>query len=126
VPIARVTRSNRRDLDAFLEFTDPEVKFTTRFVELEGRPEYRAHDDVREWWQDLLGIFPDLSFDVLEVRAVGAFTIAAFRLRGHGVDSDAPFEENVWAAGEWRDGRIVWWQTVGSEAAALEAAGLSE
>ena len=117
---------NRRDLGAFLGFVDPEVEFTTRFTQLEGDPQYHGHDGVRKWWEDLLGVFPDLSFDVLEVRDLGALMIAALRVRGHGVDSDVPFEETVWGAGEWRRGKVVWWQMFGTEAEALEAAGLRE
>jgi hypothetical protein len=41
------------------------------------------------------------------MRDLGEVMIAALRVRGRGVDSDAPFEETVWAAGEWRDGRAV-------------------
>lgn len=33
---------NRRDLDTFLEFIDPEVEFTTRFLLMEGESEYRG------------------------------------------------------------------------------------
>jgi ketosteroid isomerase-like protein len=117
---------NRRDLDSFLGLMDPEVEFTTRFSKMEGAPQYRGHDGIREWWNDLVGIFPDLSFEVLEVRDLGDLLIAALHTRGHGVDSDTPFEETVWGAGEWRDGKVVWWQTFGSEGEALEAAGLRE
>ena len=117
---------NQRDLDAFLRFIDPEVEFTTRFGQLIGRSEYRGHDGIREWWEDLLGIFPDLSFEVLEVRDLGDLSLAALRLRGHGADSDTPFEEIVWGASQWRSGKVVWWQSLGSEAEALEAAGLRE
>ena len=33
---------NRRDLDAFLALMDPEVKLTTRFMEVEGTPRRRS------------------------------------------------------------------------------------
>ena len=33
---------NRRDLDAFLALIDPEVEFTTRYMEMEGDPYYPA------------------------------------------------------------------------------------
>ena len=91
-----------------------------------GKPQYSGHDGVREWWGDLLGIFPDLSFEVVEVRDLGDPMIAALQLRGHGVDSDTPFEETVWAAGEWRDGKTIWWQFFRTEEEALEAAALRE
>jgi len=118
---------NRRDLDAFLGSIDPEVDFTTRFdVKEGGEPQHHGHDGVREWWDDLLGIFPDLHFEVLELRDLGDLMLAALHLRGHGVDSDVPFEETVWAAGEWRDRKVVWWQFFRTEEEALEAAGLRE
>jgi hypothetical protein len=56
----------------------------------------------------------------------GAPRIAALRVRGHGVDSGVPFEETMWAAGEWRDGKVTRWRNFGSEGEALEAAGLRE
>ena len=117
---------NRRDLDAFLALIDPEAEFTTRYMEMEGDPYYRGHDGVREWWRTLLAIFPDFSVEVLEVRDLGDSGIAALRVRGHGVDSGVPFEETMWAAGEWRDGKVTRWRHFGSESEALEAAGLSE
>ena len=117
---------NRRDLDAFLPLTDTEVEFATRYMELEGDPHYRGHDGVREWWRDLLAIFPDFSIEVLELHDLGGSGIAALRVRGHGLDSGVPFEETVWAAAEWRDGKVTRWRNFGSEAEALEAAGLSE
>jgi ketosteroid isomerase-like protein len=117
---------NRRDLDAFLALIDPEAEFTTRYMEMEGDPYYRGHDGVREWWRTLLAIFPDFSVEVLEVRDLGDSGIAALRVRGHGVDSGVPFEETIWAAGEWRDGKVTRWRNFGSESEALEAAGLSE
>jgi ketosteroid isomerase-like protein len=117
---------NRRDLDAFLALMDPEVEFTTRFAQMEGGPQYRGHDGVRQWWEDLLAIFPDFSVEVLEVRDLGDLAVATLRVRGHGVDSDVPFEETLWGAGAFRHGNAVWWQTCRTEAEALEAAGLSE
>jgi hypothetical protein len=62
----------------------------------------------------------------MEVRDLGDSGIAALRVRGHGLDSGVPFEETMWAAGEWRDGKVTWWRNFGSEAEALEAADLRE
>ena len=118
---------NRRDFDAFIALIDPEVEFTTRFMEMEGDASYRGHDGVREWWRTLLAVFPDFSMEVLEVRAdLGDSGILALRVRGHGLDSGVPFEERMWTAGKWRDGKVTWWRNCGSEAEALEALGLSE
>jgi ketosteroid isomerase-like protein len=113
---------NRRDLDALLELVDPEVDFSTRFVE--RRDTYHGHDGVRTWWEDILRVFPDFSVEVVEVREAGDLTINAVRVRGHGLGSETPFEETIWQVGEWRDGKAVSWHAYGSEGEALEAAGL--
>jgi ketosteroid isomerase-like protein len=115
---------NRRELDAALELVDPEVEFTTRFLEMEGDAHYRGHDGMREWWGDLLAVFPDFKAEILDAREIGEIVIASAGVRGHGVGSDVPFEETLWGASRWRDGKTVWWRTSGTEAEALEAAGL--
>jgi ketosteroid isomerase-like protein len=117
---------NRRDLDAFLALMDPEVELTTRFMELEGDPYYRGHDGVRDWWRTLLGIFPDFSTEVLEVRDLGDSLIVAVRVRGHGAEGGTPFEQVLWQACKVRHGKTTWWRNFASEAEALEAAGLRE
>jgi hypothetical protein len=76
--------------------------------------------------KELLDFLPDIRVEVVESRAVGDLTINALNIRGHGTGSEAPFEERLWQVGEWRDGKAVWWHSHGSEAEALEAAGLSE
>src|SRR3954447_23077687 len=112
---------NRRDLDGFLAFIDPEVEFVVRLMEMEGRPYLRGHDGTREWWRGMFAVFPDFKIEVLEARDLGGSVIAALRMRGHGVDSGVPFEEAVWQAIKVRDGKATWWQTFRSEAEALEA-----
>jgi ketosteroid isomerase-like protein len=115
---------NRRDLDALLALMDPEVNLTTRFVE--RIDSYHGHDGVRAWWEDLLRVFPDFTVEIVEVRDVGELTVNAVRVRGHGLGSETPFEESVWQVGGWRAGKAISWHSYGSEAEALEAAGLEE
>ena len=81
---------------------------------------------LNDRWRDLFAIFPDFSAEILEVRDPGDFVIALIRRHGHGLDSGTPFDDTLWQASEWRDGKVVWWQTFASEAEALEAAGLEE
>lgn len=40
---------NRRDLDAFLALIDPDVKFSSLLMQVEGGNPYRGHDGVRSW-----------------------------------------------------------------------------
>jgi ketosteroid isomerase-like protein len=117
---------NRRDLDAWLALSDPEVEFNTLILELEGSPSYRGHDGVRSWWEKLLGVFPDFSSEIEELRDLGDVTVMRVRQRAHGIESDAPTEQTAWLVTEWRDKKAIWWRAVRSEAEALEAAGLRE
>jgi ketosteroid isomerase-like protein len=120
---------NRRDIDAFLALCDPGGEFISRIVELEGGGSYRGHDGVRSWWENLLGVFPDFSSEIEEVRDLGAVTVARVRVRGHGshgTESDAPMEQAQWHVTEWGHKKATWVRICLSEAEALEAAGLRE
>jgi ketosteroid isomerase-like protein len=117
---------NRRDLDALLALSDPDIEITPLIVQMEGGGSYRGHEGVRSWWEDLLGVFPDFSGEIEEVRDLGDMTVARLRLRAHHAGSDARVEETTWFAIEWRHDKVIWWRTFRSEAEALEAAGLSE
>jgi ketosteroid isomerase-like protein len=114
---------NRRDLGAVLALMDPDVEVVSALVAIEGG--YHGHDGFRTWWENLLEAFPDFTVEVVEVRDHGDVTVAALRNRGHGADSDTPFEQMVWHAMRWRRGTCTWWRTSQTHAEALEAAGLS-
>ena len=127
LPGRAVDAFNRRDFEGFLALIDPDAKFIPLQAEMEGGGEYVGHDGVRRWWENLLSIFPDLQVEIDEVRGLGEMTVSKLRLRGQGKGSDAPLDQTDWQAGEWRDGRAIWWRTFRTEAEALEAAvGLPE
>jgi hypothetical protein len=117
---------NRRDLDAFLALMDPGVEFTPYERAVEGLGPYHGHQAVRAWWGESFEALPDLSAELYEVREVGDVTFSHGRLRGTGAGSGASFERTLWMLNEWREGKQVWWHAFGSEADALEAAGLQE
>ena len=115
---------NRRDLDALLALMDHDVEAGSVLIAIEGG--YHGHDGMRVWWKNLLEAFPDFTIEVSAMRDYGDVTVAALLNRGHGSDSDAPFEQMTWQAVRWRRGMCIWWCTVQSQAEALEAVGLSE
>jgi ketosteroid isomerase-like protein len=117
---------NRRDPDAYLALIDPEVEFTPYEVAVQGGSPYRGQAGVRGWWEESFAVLPDLRAEVYEVRDLGDMTLVHGRIRGQGAVSGAPIERTMWLAAEWRDGKIVWWCSFGSEAEALEAASLKE
>jgi hypothetical protein len=115
---------NRRDLDAVLTLIDADVEFGSLLAGIEGR--YRGDDGIRRWWENVVAVFPDFSVELVEVRDIGEFVVAAVRFCAHGAGSDAPVEQMQWHVARWRDKKTFWWKVYDTRAEALEAAGLSE
>jgi ketosteroid isomerase-like protein len=113
---------NQRNLDALLALMDEDVEAVSRIVAMEGG--LHGHDGVRHWWDNWFEAFPDYNIEVVEARDLGDVVLATVRALGHGAGSELPFEDNVWHASRWRDGKCVWWQVFYTETDALEAAGL--
>jgi SnoaL-like domain len=116
---------NRRDLDAFLALADPGVIGSSRVLAIEAGT-YEGHDGTREWWNGLLGVFPDFRIEIVWVRDAGNLTVSELRNQAHGEGSSAPLDEQVWQVSEWRDGLVARWQMYATKHDALEAAGLRE
>ena len=114
-----------KDLAAFLELFDPDVDFAPRSAELEGSS-YRGHEGIRSWWETMFRLFSEYRAEIQEVQDLGDVTFGRLRLRGHGMESGAPMEQTQWHVVEWRQGTVVRWRTLRTEAQALEAAGTSE
>ena len=113
-----------RDLDALLAVLDEDVEAFPILAGLDGG--YSGHDGVRRWWAGLLGGFPDINVEVLEVRDLGELTVALVRVSGRGAESDTPFDAAVWQVNRWRRGKCTHWHAYNSESDALEAARLLE
>ena len=64
---------------------------------------------------------PDFGVEVCEVRDFGEVLLVAARGHGHGVGSDAPFEQKFWQVVELRGDKIARWRSFRSESDALEA-----
>jgi hypothetical protein len=116
---------NRRDLDAFLALADPGVIGISRVLAIEGGT-YVGHDGTKEWWNGLLGVFPNFKIEVVWVRDAGSRTVSELRNQAHAEGSAAPLDEEVWQVSEWRDGLVVRWQMYATQHEALEAVGLRE
>ncbi len=113
---------NERDRDSLLAALDEDVELFPILAAMEGG--YYSHDGARRWWSGLLGGFPDIRVEILEVRDLGEVTIAVVRVRGHGAESDTPFDATVWQVHQWRHGKCIRWHAYSSESEALEAVGL--
>ena len=115
---------NRRDLTALLALADDDIDGAPALASMEGH--YHGHAGIRRWWESLFSGLPDFTIEVVEVRDLGDLTVAVLDFRAQGAVSHAPVEQRVWQLAEWRDGKVIRWQTFRTEAEALEAAGLRE
>ena len=121
---------NRGDIDAMVALTDPDIEFSDFLMEMEGGGSFHGHGGVRDWWESYNTVFPNLSGELIEVRDLGDMTLVNGRVRGrvrhHGRESEAPFEQAFWLLAEWRHQKAIRWHSFRSEGEALEAAGPSE
>jgi ketosteroid isomerase-like protein len=115
---------NRRDLDAVLSVMDEDVESVSRIVAIEGG--LHGHEGVRKWWESWFQAFPDYSIEIVEVRDLGDIIVGTLRAVGHGGESELPVQDDFFHVSWWRDGKVIRWEVVYTEAEALDAAGLSE
>jgi ketosteroid isomerase-like protein len=114
---------NRRDLDAFLAVTHPEVEFRSLIAEAEGR-DYRGHSGVCEWWESVIESLGGMHSVIEHTETSEDGGVSRVRLTGE--VEGVGLSQTVWEAFRVRDGVLVWWCFYRTEAEALEAAGLSE
>jgi ketosteroid isomerase-like protein len=112
----------RRDLDAWLTYLAPDIEFTSLVLEIEGV--YRGHEGAREWWDNVVAVFPDWNPQVMDTREVGDRVLVQVRAEGRGTGSGIHVERDSWQIAHVEDGRIKSWDFFRSEREALDAAGL--
>ena len=64
---------------------------------------YRGHDGTREWWKDLLGVFPDFMIDIMWVRDAGDLTVSELRNSAQGEGCASPSKSSC---GRYRSGAM--------------------
>jgi ketosteroid isomerase-like protein len=114
----------RNDIEAFLVHVDPEVEFHSLILEIEGV--FHGHEGVREWWSGIRATFPDWEPAIVDVQPVGDRVLIHARGAGSGATSGVGLDQDFWQVGQFREGRMVWYRAVRTEAEARQAAGLSE
>jgi ketosteroid isomerase-like protein len=115
---------NRRDLDAYLEFIDPDIEWSPGATRVEGGS-YRGHEGIRRFWGDIDGTFDELAVDIDEVRDLDDVVVGLGRLRGRSKEG-VPIDIEYGVVGRLRDGLVVSGSDWFSHGDALEAAGLRE
>ncbi len=116
---------NRRDLAALLTHFDQDAEWVED-LRWPGAETFHGPSGVersiRKWW-DAWG---DLFMDIDETIDIDDRVVLTGRVRARGHDSDVTVEAPFASIYEFRAGKVVRVQVVGSRTEALEAVGLSE
>jgi ketosteroid isomerase-like protein len=112
------------ELDALLDFFDPEV--VIEMVDVPDPATYEGHDGVRRWFNDFFGVWAAIRVEAEEFIESGQWTVAQLRTSLRGEASGVEVEVSTTAVHQFRDGRIVRDRVYLNRVEALKAAGLSE
>ncbi len=112
------------DLDALLDFFDPEVVIET--VDVPDPRSYKGHSGVRRWFNDAFGVWATVHVEAEGFLEAGEWTVAQLRTWLRGDASGVEVEVPTTAVHQFRDGRIVRDRLYLNRTEALEAVGLSE
>jgi ketosteroid isomerase-like protein len=110
---------NRRDLEAVLEMSDPELEFVSLIAEAEGAT-YKGHDSLRDWWYRVAESLGGIQFAPERVTDLDDH-LALVKLRITGEAAGVEVSQEIWQGIEIRDGLGIWWQAFRTEEEALEA-----
>lgn len=115
----------RRDVSRLTDLTDPEVEWRSFFALLEGG-EYRGHDGIRKYVNDISEAFEDLRPELIDLLDAGDVVIGVGQVHYRGRGSGVETEERAGWVFRFRDGRLLLFRAFTDPAEALENVGLSE
>jgi ketosteroid isomerase-like protein len=110
-----------RDLDGILAVADDEIVLRSLLTEAE-RPLYEGHDGVRDWFDNVFGVFPDwrpkprgVTYD--EAGAV----VLCLDVTATGMESGVPIDQTYWLGARVRAAKIVFFGFFRTQEDALDA-----
>jgi ketosteroid isomerase-like protein len=115
----------RRDKEAFVRETHPDVEGVLYVMEAEGSV-YRGHAGMHRFIDELFSVFPDWHPEVVQATDHGDIVLAQVKFAGRGARSGVALEQILWQVVHFSDGKAIRFQAYATQAEALEAAGLSE
>jgi ketosteroid isomerase-like protein len=116
----------RRDLEAFLELTDPEVEWHSSISVISEGGAYHGHDGVRQYMSDVNETFESLEATVDSALDVGDLVVAVGSLRYRGRTSGVEMHAPLGWVYRFRQGKLVYLRTFRDPEQTLAAVGLSE
>ncbi len=116
----------RHDVEGMLAYMDPEIEFRSAIVGGAEGNVYRGHDGWRRWYADSSESFEGLNNQWDDFRDLGDRVVALGFVRARGRESGVQLDSEIGFVFTLRDGKAVAAAGFLSQAAALEAAGLSD
>jgi len=113
----------RRDLDALIELTDPDVEWRSAFVAGTGGV-YRGHAGMREYVRDMKDAWDIVRLDVDHEIGVGDIVVFVGRIHYRGKGSGVEDETESGYVLKFAEGKVVGFRPFRDPEAALEAVGL--
>jgi ketosteroid isomerase-like protein len=109
---------NRNDFDGWIQYFDPEVRWSTLLEE------FRGHAGIRQAWQSFKDLQLKARYD--DIRDLGDSVLALGELTATGRITGLNLRNEIAQLATFRDGRILSFRDFASHAEALETLGLSE
>jgi ketosteroid isomerase-like protein len=110
---------DRRDVDAFVAYSDPDIEFRSLFAAVGGAL-YHGRDEVRKYFEDLAETWAEGPHVKVESYFdLGERTLVFTEWRGRGRHSGAEVTASGALVFRWRDGLAVHWQGYRERADAL-------
>ena len=109
---------NRNDLEAWMQYFDPEVRWSALMEE------FRGHDGIRQAWQSFKDFELKPRYD--DIRDLGDSVLALGELTGTGRITGLNLRAEIAQLATFRAGRILSFRDFASHSEALEAVGLTE
>jgi ketosteroid isomerase-like protein len=116
----------RRDLDLFLEVTDPAVEWHTYVSVISQGGAYRGHDGIRQYMSDMDETFESLETTLDRTLDVGDLVLAVGRIHYRGKASGVEMDAPVGWVFRFRQGKIIYLRTFRDPEQVLGAVGLTD
>jgi ketosteroid isomerase-like protein len=109
-----------KDLDGILAVADEEIVLRSLLTEAE-RPLYYGHEGVRDWFDNVFGVFPDWLPKPRPASLVeGGAVVIGLDVTATGAGSGAPVDQIYWLGARVRAGKITFFGFFRTEEDALE------
>jgi ketosteroid isomerase-like protein len=118
---------NRQDLDAALEFADPDFEWHPAFGEaLLGASVYRGHEGFKHYFEQVHEVLEGFRVEPLKYSTFRDYVVVQGKVSGRGRASGVAIETEMTIVWRLRDGRGMWGATYFGRGEALRAIGARE